>query len=134
LDGTSPPSGSARDDEFTTIEAAERALEQAKNDLDRLAQAEPSPVVGRSRTTDRAAEKKADTAGSPPASAARAETKSAPSELCDNSCRAFDSLSRAAAAVCRIDGQSGAHCTRAKHIVSDSRNRVARCSCSVAED
>src|SRR6188768_1138094 len=97
--------------ELSTLEAAERALNQAKADLDRLALAEPAPVVGHNAAADRAAEKKESRATKAP-SAAGAAAPSNASGLCESACRAFSSLSRAANAVCRLDGDSGAHCTR----------------------
>jgi hypothetical protein len=130
LDGESGKRKSADlDQEFANLEAAERALNQAKADLDRLALAEPTPTVGRSAASDSAAAEKKDKplARAPKAGAA---ASSAPSALCENACRAFSSISRAANAVCRMDGESGAHCTRAKRVLADSQLRVASCSCS----
>jgi len=134
LEQRSEPSRLEPDQEFTSLDAAERALEQAKADLDRLALAEPTPTVGRSTAADRAAEKKAGTKGNRPSAAAGVAEKAAPTSVCENACRAFSSLSRAADAVCRLDGSRGAHCTRAKRIVVDSEPRVASCSCPVTED
>jgi hypothetical protein len=130
-----PKSKAAEDEaEFSSLEAAERALNQAKADLDRLALAEPSPSVGRNATADRAAEKKdtKSTARAPGAAGAAAPTKS--NALCEDACRAFSSLTRAANAVCRLDGSSGTHCTRAKHVLADAQLRVASCSCPSASD
>jgi hypothetical protein len=119
--------------EFTSLEAAERALNQAKADLDRLALAEPSPTVGRAAAADRAAEKKASQPGRPPSAAgAPAPVKSG--AVCEDACRAFSSLSRAASAVCRLDGSSGTHCSHAKHVLADAEQRVASCSCSASRD
>jgi hypothetical protein len=118
---------SARDEEFTTLESAERALNQAKADLDRLALAEPTPTVGRSAADD--AEKKDSKRGAPSAAGAAAPATATPNAQCDNACRAFASLSRAASAVCRLDGDSGSHCSHAKRVVSDSEHRVASCTC-----
>ncbi|MES1175916.1 MAG: hypothetical protein ABUL62_16465 [Myxococcales bacterium] len=116
------------DQEFSTLESAERALNQAKADLDRLALAEPSPVVGRSAPSDGAADKK-ERAPAAQAPKAGASASSAPNALCENACRAFSSLSRAASAVCRLDGNGGSHCTHAKRVLADSQVRVASCSC-----
>jgi hypothetical protein len=118
---------SNRDEEFTTLEAAERALNQAKSDLDRLAMAEPAPTVGRSAADG--AEKKDAKRGAPSAAGASAPATAAPAGQCDNACRAFASLTRAASAVCRLDGDSGTHCSHAKRVVSDSERRVANCTC-----
>lgn len=132
LDGRVQKSKAPADEEFTNLEAAERALNQAKADLDRLALAEPAPVVGRSASADRATEKKEAKGAQAPSAGAAAN--SAPNPVCENACRAFSSLSRAAGAVCRLDGNNGAHCTRAKRVVADSQQRVATCSCPSAGD
>ena len=130
LDQPRSPESSAKDEEFTNLEAAERALNQAKSDLDRLALAEAPVQVGRAAPADGApkTEKKDNTAHAASAGAGAAAS-SAPSALCDNACRAFASLSRAASAVCRLDGDGGAHCSRAKKVVADSQQRVANCAC-----
>jgi len=117
-----------REDDFTTLEAAERALDQAKADLDRLALAEPTPSIGRSATPDRA-EKKDARRNAPSAAGAAAPAGAAPSGQCEEACKAFASLTRAANAVCRLDGDGGSHCTKAKKVVTDSRGRVAACTC-----
>jgi len=135
LDQPKSKASNQKDDEleFTSLEAAERALNQAKADLDRLALAEPSPTVGRAAAADRAAEKKASQPGRPPGAAgAAAPVKS--SAVCEDACRAFSSLSRAASAVCRLDGSSGTHCSHAKHVLADAEQRVASCSCSASSD
>lgn len=112
----------ALEEEYRTLAEAERALNQAKADLDRLALAQPAPARSKG-----SAEKK-----DAPRSEAAASGSSAPSAVCENACKAFSSLSRAASAVCRLDGSSGAHCSKAKRVVADSQQRVASCSCSGA--
>lgn len=114
-------------DEFPDLAAAERALNQAKSDLDRLALAAPMPTVGRDGSAADKVEKKAAkrSAGS---AAAAAPASNAPS-VCENACRAFASLARAANAVCRLDGDGGAHCAHAKRVVADSQLRVSSCAC-----
>ena len=125
------PKASALDDTFKTLQEAERALDQAKSDLDRLALAQPAPSVGRSGAADRASEKKDSKGGEPAAPAGAA----APNGLCENACRAFSSLSRAASAVCRLDSSSGnSHCLRARRVVVGSQQRVASCSCPANKD
>jgi hypothetical protein len=130
LDQARSAESSAKDEELTTLEAAERALNRAKSDLDRLALAEAPVQVGRAAPADGApkAEKK-EKAAHARAGAGAAAASSAPNALCDNACRAFASLSRAANAVCRLDGDSGSHCSRAKRVVADSQQRVANCAC-----
>jgi len=130
-----PKSKAAREGEaeFANLEAAERALNQAKADLDRLALAEPSPVLGQNSAADRAAEKKESKASrAPSAAGAAAPTKG--NALCEDACRAFSSLTRAASAVCRLDGANGTHCSHAKHIVADAQQRVASCSCPASSE
>jgi len=129
-----PKSKPAREEaEFSSLEEAERALNQAKADLDRLALAKPSPVVGSDRAEDRVAEKKENKPGRAP-SAAGAAAASKPNALCEEACRAFSSLSRAASAVCRLDGNGGTHCSRAKQVLADAQQRVASCSCPASSD
>lgn len=113
--------------EFADLAAAERALAEAKVELDQLALT--SPVAQRGRS-DAPAEKKGDKAAASAAGPTPAAATPPPAKArCEQTCRAFSSLSRAASAVCRLDGSSGAHCTRAKRVVLDSEQRVARCSC-----
>lgn len=120
--GSKAAQSNALDEEFKTLAEAERALNQAKSDLDRLALAQPTPSAARGKGE---AEKK---------DSARAEgaASSAPSGLCENACKAFSSLSRAAGAVCRLDGSGGSHCTRAKRVLADSQQRVQSCACSAS--
>jgi hypothetical protein len=129
-----PKSKAARDEaEFSTLEAAERALNQAKADLDRLALAEPSPVIGPNAAADRAAEKKESKPGRASSAAGAAAAPKA-NALCEEACRAFSSLSRAASAVCRLDGSKGTHCSHAKQVLADAQQRVASCSCPASSD
>ncbi|MEI9941796.1 MAG: hypothetical protein WDO69_31670 [Pseudomonadota bacterium] len=133
--GLDAPKSKASDDEaeFSNLDAAERALNQAKADLDRLALAEPAPLVGHNATTDRAAEKQEPKRSRAP-SAAGAAAPAKSNGLCESACRAFASLSRAASAVCRLDGSSGTHCRHAKHVLADAEQRVASCSCPASSD
>jgi len=129
------PKAEQSEAEFTSLEAAERALNQAKADLDRLAFAEPAPTVARNATADRAAEKKKDSkpaARAPSTAGAAAPAKS--NAVCEDACRAFSSLNRAANAVSRLDGSSGTHCTRARHVLADAQQRVSSCSCPTTSD
>jgi hypothetical protein len=127
LDQARSTESAAKDEEFTNLEAAERALNQAKSDLDRLALADAPVRIGRAAPADGApkAEKKDKSASGAGAAAA----SPAPNALCDNACRAFASLTRAASAVCRLDGNGGSHCSRAKKVVADSQQRVSSCAC-----
>jgi hypothetical protein len=100
-------------------------LNQAKADLDRLALAEPAAALGRGAADG---EKKGSKRAAPAAAGAGAPANAGPSQ-CDNACRAFASLNRAANAVCRLDGDAGSHCARAKKMVTDSASRIAACTC-----
>ena len=129
-----PKSKTAKDEtEFSTLEAAERALKQAEADLDRLALAQPSPVIAQNAAADRAAEKKESKPARAP-SAGSAAAPSKPNAVCEDACRAFSSLSRAASAVCRLDGSAGTHCSHAKQVLADAQQRVSSCSCPAASD
>jgi hypothetical protein len=130
LDQSRSTESADKDEEFTNLEAAERALNQAKSDLDRLALADAPVQIGRAAPADGApkAEKK-DKSAHASAGAGAAAASSAPNALCDNACRAFASLSRAASAVCRLDGDGGSHCSRAKKVVAESQQRVSSCAC-----
>jgi hypothetical protein len=114
-------------EEFSSLESAERALNQAKADLDRLALAEPTPALDRSAADG--AEKKGSRRAAPSAAGAAAPATSTQNAPCDDACRAFASLTRAASAVCRLDGEGGSHCNHAKRVVAESERRVASCTC-----
>ncbi|MGC4095214.1 MAG: hypothetical protein QM756_46295 [Polyangiaceae bacterium] len=58
-----------------------------------------------------------------------AEGESAPGNPCDTGCKAFASLLRAKAAVCRLDSPGGSRCTRAEDIAREAEGRVRSCSC-----
>jgi hypothetical protein len=59
----------------------------------------------------------------------RAQKNAAGTPVCANTCRAFASLSRAAAAVCRLDAPNGTRCANASETVDRARSRVASCAC-----
>jgi hypothetical protein len=48
---------------------------------------------------------------------------------CARMCRAFASMQRAQAALCRMAGEDDPQCVDAKKVVADSAQRVARCAC-----
>ncbi|MFZ5892471.1 MAG: hypothetical protein ACOY0T_15535 [Myxococcota bacterium] len=58
-----------------------------------------------------------------PAEAAKSENP------CDTGCKAFASLLRAKAAVCRLDTPGGTRCTRAEDIAREAEVRVRACGC-----
>jgi hypothetical protein len=60
----------------------------------------------------------------------KAQKNAAGTPVCDKTCRAFASLSRAAAAVCRLDAPNGARCSNANEAVGRARSRVASCACA----
>jgi hypothetical protein len=91
-------------DDFATVEDAERALEQAKTEL--------ATLVG--RDGKKGSEAQPLTRGTPP---------------CENACRAFASLRRAADAVCRIAGETDGRCVKARVLVKENETRVAACGC-----
>lgn len=89
----------------STLAEAETQLTQARADLDKL--------LG----------KAGDKAGK------GAERLTQSDARCPDACKAMTSLRRAAAAVCRLAGDSADRCTRAKNIVKDSEAKLAVCKC-----
>ena len=60
------------------------------------------------------------------------EPKPAPPQVeneCARICRAFASMQRAQAAICRLAGEEDPQCADAKKVVADSAQRVAKCGC-----
>jgi hypothetical protein len=124
-----------------TLAEAEQLLEQARADLNRLALAEPEAAPGSAAASAGAPARAAAApapAPEPPREQKRAE-KSAADEApttskeegsCETACRAFSSLERASAAVCRLDSPNGQRCARARQIREDASRRVASCACS----
>jgi hypothetical protein len=125
--------GRAAQDDFTTVEDAEKALAQAQSELERVAVLGPRPATGRGEAAHGADKKAAARSAAPAAAGADLGAPSGEGasggSACDNVCRAYSSLLRAANAVCRIDGDSGAHCAHAKQVRSDAERRVSSCSC-----
>ena len=92
-----------------TLAQAEAALKQAETDLDAL--------VGKQGRAAGAATPLA--AGDP---------------RCPNACKAFESLRRAADAVCRLAGDGTERCTKARAIVKASEGRLSACKCELSKD
>lgn len=87
--------------EYKTIEEAETALASGKTELDKLL---TKAGGGADRlTTDDA--------------------------RCENACKAFSSMKRAADAVCRLAGDPDPRCKKARTLVNRSEARVAVCKC-----
>jgi hypothetical protein len=76
----------------------------------------------------RAAKPKA-TAESKAAEQADEEAPAKTEDPCETGCKAFASLLRAKAAVCRLDTPGGARCNRAEDIAREAQGRVRSCSC-----
>lgn len=87
--------------EYKTIEEAESALSGAKTELDKL-------LTKSGGGADRLATNDA---------------------RCENACKAFSSMKRAADAVCRLAGDPDARCKKARTLVKGSESRVAVCKC-----
>ena len=75
------------------------------------------------------AERELDTALTPRTGAEQKGAGAAASP-CERTCRAFASLSRAAAAVCRLEQPNAERCARANDSVGRARPRVSSCACS----
>lgn len=133
--------GTAAEDPQTLADA-EALLERSRANLNRLAlnsapppaslsagaaapaqQAAPSPPPAPKAAAPRDEARSADKAE---AEAPRAKEVSA----CETACKAFSSLSRASAAICRLDTDGGKRCERARQIQQDASQRVASCGCA----
>lgn len=148
-----PSSARFDDADFATLEEAEAALERARADLDRLALLDRTPGVaaeapaaappspsragsGASGDLSYADKKKGEraraakaTAESKAAEQADEEAPAKTEDPCETGCKAFASLLRAKAAVCRLDTPGGARCNRAEDIAREAQGRVRSCSC-----
>lgn len=131
---------SGAEPEPTTLAEAERLLEQARADLDRLAlnepnaappaaagAAAPAPSPAAESRRDRAEKSAADEAEAPAPAPPPPAKQASP---CQTACRAFASLERASDAVCRLDAEGGQRCVRARQIREDAARRVASCACA----
>jgi hypothetical protein len=113
---------------LATLEEAEAALARAKAELETALLTDRDKAKGGEG---------APATGAParrrPARAEESEAKSAQAQKtvspCANACRAFASLERAAAAVCRLAGDANERCSRARRVVADSEERVTTCRC-----
>jgi hypothetical protein len=88
------------------------------------------------RPTDKDDDKpkpKKTSAPAPAASAPAAGPLAQGTDRCANACRAFASLERAAAAICRLTKDTDARCKRAQEIVKQNGARVAVCQCDESE-
>lgn len=121
--------------EPATLAEAEELLARAQAELDQLALNEPRAPAGApapAPATAAPAEAPRDQADRAEQSAA-AESEAAPAPRpnpCETACRAFASLERASAAVCRLDGAGGQRCERARQIRDGAARRVASCGCA----
>ena len=104
------------DESFASLEDAEKALEKAKDELGAYA----------------VTEKKPKGSVAPPAKPAHAAARPLidADPRCENVCKAFASLERAAKGVCRLTKDDDARCVRAKSIVEENRARIAACKCA----
>lgn len=104
-----------------------RALDAPKNELEE--RSEPS-TLAQAEAELALAERELESALAPGAGAgADKKASGASASPCERTCRAFASLSRAAAAVCRLEQPSGERCARANDAVGRARTRVSSCAC-----
>jgi len=103
--GTAAPTSLDQDEglEPTTIEAAEAEFARVERELDGLWAAAEKP---------------------------EAKAKDDLAIRCETSCKAFLSLERAAAAICRIAGDADSRCAAAQKTVEKNRQRISECACS----
>jgi hypothetical protein len=128
------PASTAREREPTSVEEAQELIARANADLSASeagkklevdkdsAAAPPAPGGGSTGST---------TTAKPTTPGVREESsRSAPADLCSQSCRALSSMRRAVSALCRMTGDEDARCSDAKKTLEKSESRVARCHCS----
>lgn len=131
---SAPPSGSltpTKEREPATLAEAEQLLASAQAELDRLALNEPhAPAAGAPAPATAAPEAPRDQAERREKSAEAEATPAPKPNPCETACRAFASLERASDAVCRLDGEDGQRCHRARQIRDGAAQRVASCGCS----
>lgn len=140
------PASEPAADEPTTLDDALARFQRASADLDAqlgpLAAAQPgyaqqqgypaSTGSAPQAAPTQAPEPAAPAAGAPAADAAvseRADKAEGVDSRCAHACKAFDSLSRAADAICRIAGERDERCTRARDTRDQNRARVQSCGC-----
>jgi hypothetical protein len=124
-----PPAAPPAAAQPTPAPASEgRALDAPKSALEE--RAEPS-TLAEAEAELALAERELESALAPGASS-RAEKKGGGdgASPCERTCRAFASLSRAAAAVCRLEQPNGERCTRANDALGRARARVSSCACA----
>lgn len=107
----------APEPEPQTIEEATAQLERAKAAFDKRTApvAMPTAPTGTMQVEPR-----------PPT---HIEATGAAADECTNLCRAFSSMQRAQAAICRLAGEGDPRCADAKRVVEDNAKRVAQCRC-----
>jgi hypothetical protein len=133
---TQTPSTLGEAETFTTLDQAEAALARAEQELIAL-NSPPAATAGAPAAAPGAppSQEGAPAPAPPPAPApSRAEAEKKSEEkpsTCPSLCRAFASLARAADAVCRLSGEEGERCTRARGSVRTHFQRVAVCRCTL---
>jgi hypothetical protein len=124
--------GVASEREPATLAEAEQLLARAQAELDRLTLDEPQGrATGAPAPATASPASPSDQGERDEKSAAQAEAApTPPPSPCENACRAFASLERARDAICRLDGEDGQRCSRARQIHDGAGRRVASCGCS----
>lgn len=112
-----PAPPSAETEPATVAEATAR-VEQARSDLDQAFRA-PSATPAQPTAPQ---SQPSHVPGTEPAGAQ-------PDSACARACRAFASMERAVAAVCRLAGEADAKCTSAKKVLDENTVRVKACAC-----
>lgn len=122
----SRPADVEDDAALATLEQAEAALARAKAELETALVTDKAKGGEGAPATGGPARRRAGRAEESEAKASPAAKAVSP---CINACRAFASLERAAAAVCRLAGDANERCSRARRVLADSGERVTACRC-----
>jgi hypothetical protein len=110
------------------LERAEDELELVLGPAPSAAPAPAAPAAGEAPAT--AAPRRSRAAGAPEDDASKPKAdKKAGETSCQTACRAFQSLGRAAASICRLAGDGDERCEHARSVVARAERRVAACGC-----
>jgi hypothetical protein len=121
-----------RDDRRSKADADERPLDEPRSLSEaqaQLAKAERSLALLLAPEKGAERSRRAGASSGAPAPKSAPKKKEASGGDCRQVCRAFSSLLRATASICRMDGEAGAHCTHAKKTVDRYRPSVMNCGC-----
>ncbi|MDB4938133.1 MAG: hypothetical protein JWP87_5105 [Labilithrix sp.] len=129
--GAAPPADSAP----STIEEAQQQIAAARAELagasasesSRFAPEPPAAAPPPPPASEPSRPSSTDSSAQRPSAAPKANADAA--DRCGSPCRALASMRRAVTALCRMTGDEDTRCVDAKRTLTDSKARIAPCSC-----